>query len=97
MAYVEHGKASDHDSGWDLTLVLYGTREERIRACRRLKKKIIMAQLGVEPRSPTLCLKSAGLYVAGVLPLDYCAFLYNSLSMGPYNTLCLFTLIQKWP
>ena len=46
-----------------------------------------MAQLGIEPRLPTLCLKSAGLYIAGVLPLDHCAFLYNSLSMGPYNTL----------
>ena len=39
-----------------------------------ITKKEILAQLGIEPRSPTLCLKSAGLYVAGVIPLDHCAF-----------------------
>jgi len=38
------------------------------------KKKNETAQLGIEPRPPTLCPRPAGIYIAGVIPLDHCAF-----------------------
>jgi len=43
------------------------------------KEKEMMAQLGIEPRLPTLCLKPAGPYIVGVIPLAHCAFLSDCL------------------
>ena len=43
--------------------------------CNAALEKIIPAQLGIEPRSPTLCLKPAGQYIVGIIPLDHCTFL----------------------
>jgi len=53
--------------------------------CKQEKK--IMAQLGIEPRSPALCLNSAGHYIARVIPLDHCAFLDTDTVSRPYLSL----------
>jgi len=61
---------------------MYGGVLQEKRPCAvmaaRTSKKRITAQLGIEPRPPTLCLRTAGTYIVGVIPLDHCALFEES-------------------